>query len=680
MGSWGSAPTSAGWVRPAGGVVALLVTAYLVWTLPGVRPGPGFVDPLDGVLQGSAYVAVATFALVGAHRASLPWRLVACAVTLRALGFVLALGFIGAGHPLPYPSVADAAWVGSCLVLVAAVVLRVHDLAPRLPRLVLLDAVSGALLVLGLALAVLAGPVDVLSASDLPRDAVAVNFGYPLLDTALLIGTTSLAAAGRSRLRRADLLLMGGIVAFAVVDVVFLILLAEGAWRPGTLLGSLSLVATAVIASAVLVAPAPATRTRRRPGEPVTPQPVGVAFPATIVSASLMGLVVLDAVGVTPVALLALAGAGSVAITRGLITVRSDRVEAVRALGVASDDVRRFQALVEASSDFIGMADLAGHILYVNPAGRSMLSLPPDHDVTTTTVTAIAGEEEDVFARRWARLLERGHWEGEAEIVPVGDHPRVPVAVSSFRLDDPETGAPYAVATIQRDIHERLAAEAALQELADQRARLLLRLVQAQEDERARIAADVHDDPVQVLAAVDLRLGLLRRRLSGAAPDMLGLVDDVQETLGHATDRLRHLLFDLETPQGFGLAESLAEAADFVFAGSGVRWRVCGDPDVELPEAERITAYRVAKEAMVNASKHSGAGEIEVHLSRGPDEVVVSVRDDGRGISPADVQERPGHLGLSSMRDRAEVAGGRLDVRRLDAGGTEVRLWLPVSS
>jgi PAS domain S-box-containing protein len=669
-------------VRPAQALAAVLVTAYLVWTLPGVRPRPGFVGPLDGVLQATAYVVVAGLALAGAWRATVAWRLVAGAVALRALGFVLALASIGAGHPLSYPSVADAAWVCSGLALVAAVALRLHELAPRLPRLVVLDGLAGGLLVLGLAVAVLAGPVGTLSEPGVPSDAVAVNLGYPVLDTALLVGATTLAAAGGSRLRRADVLLMTGIVGLAAVDVVYLVLLADGSWRPGTLLASLSLVATSVIASAAWAAPAlgPARRARRSPGDLLTTRAPSVAFPATVVGASLIGLVLLDAVGVTPVALLGLAGAGSVAITRGLLTVRSDRVEADRALGAASEDVRRFQALVEASSDFIGMADVEGNILYVNPAGRSMLALPDGHDVTTTTVARIAGEDEDRFALRWSRVVERGHWEGEAALVPVDGGPHVPVAVSSFVLDDPATGSPYAIATIQRDIQARLSAEAALRDLADQRARLLHRLVQAQEDERARIAADVHDDPVQVLAAVDLRLGLLRKRLAAEAPGLVGSVDDVQETLGHATERLRHLLFDLELPQGCGLGESLAEAADFVFAGSGVRWRVSGDDDVDLPEAEQVTAYRVAKEAMVNARKHAGATRVEVHVSRDRDEVVVTVRDDGRGISPDDDRERPGHLGLSKMRDRAEVAGGRLDVRRLEAGGTEMRLWLPLAA
>ena len=142
-------------------------------------------------------------------------------------------------------------------------------------------------------------------------------------------------------------------------------------------------------------------------------------------------------------------------------------------------------------------------------------------------------------------------------------------------INDPVTHAPFAIATIQRDIRERRRAEAARRELSEQRARLLTRLVQAQEDERARIAADVHDDSVQALAAVDLRLGVLRRRLAEQAPHLVESVAFVQDTITAATGRLRDLLFDLESPvHRGGLEDALAGAAEFVFGGTGVRfWR-----------------------------------------------------------------------------------------------------------
>jgi nitrate/nitrite-specific signal transduction histidine kinase len=82
---------------------------------------------------------------------------------------------------------------------------------------------------------------------------------------------------------------------------------------------------------------------------------------------------------------------------------------------------------------------------------------------------------------------------------------------------------------------------------------------------------------------------------------------------------------------------------------------------------------------MVNARKHADATHVVIDLQRRDEAVIVSVRDDGRGISDGEDRERPGHKGLASMRDRAQVAGGRLQVHRREQGGTEVRLTMPTA-
>ena len=115
-----------------------------------------------------------------------------------------------------------------------------------------------------------------------------------------------------------------------------------------------------------------------------------------------------------------------------------------------------------------------------------------------------------------------------------------------------------------------------LRALTEARQRALSeRLVEAQDDERARIAADVHDDSVQALAAVDLRLGALRNRLRGSSPEEARAVEAAQDTVHAAAVRLRHLLFELETPVlDATLAEGLRDAAAHVFEESGVTWSV----------------------------------------------------------------------------------------------------------
>ena len=238
-----------------------------------------------------------------------------------------------------------------------------------------------------------------------------------------------------------------------------------------------------------------------------------------------------------------------------------------------------------------------------------------------------------------------GRWRGEQRLRDWRGGDPIPVVSSTFVIAHPRTDEPWLVATVQRDISERLAAERALGRLADERQQLLGRLVQAENTERSRIAADVHDDSVQALAAVDLRLGLLRRRLETTAPEALPDVDALRETVGGATERLRNLLFDLESAaESVDLVTALSEAAAFLL-GDAVSWRVEHDEGVDLPVASRVTAYRAAKEAMANALKHAGASEVVIEARYLDDGVAVCIADDGRGLAADATLRRPGHRG-----------------------------------
>lgn len=350
------------------------------------------------------------------------------------------------------------------------------------------------------------------------------------------------------------------------------------------------------------------------------------------------------------------------------------------ALRVANADLLRFNALVEASPDFIAIAGLDGVVQYVNPGGRAMIGIGADVDVTTTTIADYLTPEglaASVEVEQPA-VVREGHWEGESTLRSHNGGPPIPVAIASFLMRDGRTGEPFALATVQRDITESRAAERALRELAEQREALLTRLVHAQDAERVRIAADVHDDTVQACAAVDLRLGLLRRGVRERAPELLEELESMQASVTGATERLRALLFDLEPPDlSGGLAPALARAADEVFEGAAVRCTVEGGQEPAMPEATRAMAYRIAKEALVNVLKHSKAANVAVSVTGAGGGLEVTVHDDGVGPGAAVNGSTPGHRGIAGMQDRATLAGGRCDVGESPQGGTCVTLWLP---
>jgi signal transduction histidine kinase len=222
-----------------------------------------------------------------------------------------------------------------------------------------------------------------------------------------------------------------------------------------------------------------------------------------------------------------------------------------------------------------------------------------------------------------------------------------------------------------------------LRELTRTRERALSeRLVEAQDDERARIAADVHDDSVQALAAVDLRLGALRNRLRARVPDEAAGVDAVIDAVHGAGVRLRHLLFELETPVlDAELSDGLRDAAAHVFDDCDTRWSVEERTREPLPEQVRVSAYRIAREALVNVRKHAQATSVRVTVDATARGVEVHVEDDGRGVAAASTTpSRRRHSGVVAMRDRALATGGWWRSGPGDGGvGTSVSFFLPVA-
>jgi len=212
--------------------------------------------------------------------------------------------------------------------------------------------------------------------------------------------------------------------------------------------------------------------------------------------------------------------------------------------------------------------------------------------------------------------------------------------------------------------------------VAAQRRHLLSRLVTAEERERRRIAGEVHDESVQALAALDLRLGLLQRRARDSAPDLAPALDQLSDLLRGATTSLRDLMFNLDTPEvGASLRENLESAAEHVFVDGGLTWQVEAD-DVELGEIQLGQALRVTKEALINVRKHARASTVRITARARDAGVLVEIADDGVGLGDAAAQL--GHRGLVTMRERADVSGGWL---RTDGGpgeGTRVTFWLPL--
>jgi signal transduction histidine kinase len=213
----------------------------------------------------------------------------------------------------------------------------------------------------------------------------------------------------------------------------------------------------------------------------------------------------------------------------------------------------------------------------------------------------------------------------------------------------------------------------------DARRKLVARLVHAQEEERLRIAGDIHDDPVQKVVAASMRLQLIRKQVQD--PDVRASLDKLLESIRASIFSLRHMIFELHPSvlEHEGLAPALREhmaklESDLAFE--------LQDDFKEQPSGEtRVLLFRIAQEALGNVRKHARAKKVQVHLGQEDGGYKVEIRDDGVGFTPPQLlSSAPGHLGLSSMRERAELAGGWCKVHSLPDCGTTVEFWLPASA
>ena len=206
----------------------------------------------------------------------------------------------------------------------------------------------------------------------------------------------------------------------------------------------------------------------------------------------------------------------------------------------------------------------------------------------------------------------------------------------------------------------------ALRRTMEERRRLLLRLEEAQEEERRRIASDIHDDTIQVMSAADLRAQALAERIEDA--ELAAEARELRQVIASSVERLRHLLFELRPPalDREGLAAALHAWAGEAEPAPSIEDQLTGEP----PRETQAILFRIAQEAIANARKHAGANRIEVSIGEEDGGVRLVVSDDGAGFDAGVVVvPEPGHIGLPTMVERAELAGGRCEIESDPATG-----------
>jgi signal transduction histidine kinase len=216
----------------------------------------------------------------------------------------------------------------------------------------------------------------------------------------------------------------------------------------------------------------------------------------------------------------------------------------------------------------------------------------------------------------------------------------------------------------------------------ERRARLLARLIGAQEDERKRIARELHDDTCQSVSA--LLLAVERSFGAGAKGDDNPAIAEIRAMTARTLDELHRLIFALRPSvlDDLGLASAIEWWVQKNLEPAGITARLeIEGLEEHLPPAEEITVYRTIQEALTNVLRHSKAENVLVQVERSPGRLAVEIEDDGVGFDPTlftTPQPDGRGLGLAGMRERIELLGGKLRVDTTPGEGSLVAFEIPV--
>jgi two-component system sensor histidine kinase UhpB len=210
--------------------------------------------------------------------------------------------------------------------------------------------------------------------------------------------------------------------------------------------------------------------------------------------------------------------------------------------------------------------------------------------------------------------------------------------------------------------------------IEDERRRSGRLVLRAQEEERRRLARDLHDEVNQALTAILLRLQALSQ---AAPPELDEELSELKRLVNQAMNELLQLARQLRPSalDDHGLLPAMASQVRRFAAQTGIEADLNADGETKkLAPDEEIAIYRIAQEALANIARHADAKKVEVDLRTGSDGVELTVRDDGRGFET----DRPADgLGLGGMAERARLVGGELTIASRPGAGTELCLRVP---
>jgi PAS domain S-box-containing protein len=347
-----------------------------------------------------------------------------------------------------------------------------------------------------------------------------------------------------------------------------------------------------------------------------------------------------------------------------------DITERKRAASAVKDHQRRLKALFENSLDAIVFQDEVGNVIDANPAASELLGRSHEEIIEGRVGDFAPTEMREAAIRGWQRMRETGQNSGDFTIVRK-DGTRREI---EFRA---VAKAPGLFFSVMSDVTARREAEKALRQLSVQ-------LLHSQDEERRRIARELHEATGQSLVAVKLNLAKMRRSDAISQSVMREVVDESLALTEQSIKEIRTLSYLLHPPMidEVGLAASLQWLVRGFEHRTGISVTLQAGEDLgKLSEPLETAIYRIVQEGLTNIQRHSGTSAAAVRLARQNDTVELAVEDQGRGIPLAlrgqPIERVATGVGMTGMYERVKELGGVMRLHS-DDGGTRIAIAIPI--
>jgi PAS domain S-box-containing protein len=346
----------------------------------------------------------------------------------------------------------------------------------------------------------------------------------------------------------------------------------------------------------------------------------------------------------------------------------------------------RFRAFVDHAPSVVFIKTIEGRYLFVNRRFMEAFQQEEQHVLGKTDADLFSREQADQFQTNDRRVLEAGTAMEFEEVSRYADGLHSSIVVK-FPLRD-GSGRIYATGGIATDITERkgvqdelVRSQAELRKQGAQLQALTSRLLTAQENERQRIARELHDDFSQRLAALVLDVASMEQR-PPVLPELVPkLLEPVREQLEQLADDVHDLAYKLHPSLlvHAGLQPAIQDHVHRVAARTGlhIQFKARGALD-SIPLDQSTCLFRILQEGLQNIAKHANAKDVTVQLSGSPYGIGLSLTDNGKGFDANGEPGRPRGLGLISMQERLRTLNGYLRVHSRPAGGTKICAWIPI--